>query len=150
MVIKTTKSALETIELGKKIGQLVKDTNVVILLDGNLAAGKTTLAKGIAKGMGIKTIVNSPTFTIMKQYKNNEDKNLYHLDLYRLNEMGLDFDLEEYVDDFNSVVVIEWPYQVEELLPKEHIYINLQGIDNIRKIKIKAIGSKYKTLVDLL
>lgn len=150
MQIKTTKSSLETVELGEKIGNLVKNQHVVILLDGNLAAGKTTLTKGIAKGMGINDIVNSPTFTIMKQYSNEEGRKLYHLDLYRLNEMGMDFDLEEYVDDLESVVVIEWPYQVSELLPEDHIYIRFEGIENLRKLKIESVGSKYTEIVAAL
>lgn len=148
-VIKTI-SDKETIALGVKLGQIVKDINAVILLDGDLAAGKTTFTKGIAKGMGINEIVNSPTFTIMKQYTNEYGKSLYHLDLYRLNEMGMDYDLEEYVDDLNSVVVIEWPFQVEELLPKEHIYIKIEGLNDNRTFNINYNGMKYKKVVDLL
>src|SRR5690554_815111 len=132
-----TYSDLETIALGEKIGRAVKDLNVIILLDGGLAAGKTTLTKGIAKGLGINDIIKSPTFTIMRTYENN-NKKLYHLDLYRLNELGLDFDLEEYVYDDEGVVVIEWPYQVEELLPNKYIKINITNDFDSRTFEISA------------
>lgn len=144
-VIKTN-NATETIELGIKIGQIIKGSHVVILLDGDLAAGKTTLTKGIAKGLGINSVVKSPTFTIMRQYENNDSK-LYHLDLYRLSEIGLDFDLEEYVDDLKSIVVIEWPFQVLELLPKEYIKIFIEGSNDDRTFNITYEGN-LKEVVD--
>lgn len=144
MIFKTNSSS-ETIELGKKIGKAVKGSHSVILLDGNLAAGKTTLTKGIAKGLGINDIIKSPTFTIMRQYE-NEGIKLYHLDLYRLNELGLDFDLEEYVFDNDSVVVIEWPFQVKELLPNEYIKIDINGENDFREFKITT-SKKYEEVL---
>lgn len=134
-----TNSREETIELGEKIVKAMpKDCNV-ILLDGNLSAGKTTITKGFAKALGITSIVNSPTFTILKTYQGN--KTLYHLDLYRLNEIGNDFDLEDYIDQENSFTVIEWPYQVLELLPNKHVKINLKFVsDDIREIEVHSIN----------
>lgn len=130
-----TNNYLETIELGRKIGSLIRGKHVVILLVGDLAAGKTTLTKGIAKGLGINSIIKSPTFTIMRNYEEN-DSILYHLDLYRLSEIGNDFDLEEYVNDPNGVVVIEWPFQVNDLLPSEYIKINITGIEDSRTFEV--------------
>lgn len=135
-IIKTY-SDFETIELGEKLGKLVKGMHVVFLLDGDLAAGKTTLTKGIAKGLGISEVIKSPTFTIMRTYE-TEDAKLYHLDLYRLSEVGGDFDLEEYVFDEDSVVVIEWPYQVIELLPNNYIKIDIENNIEYRTFKISA------------
>lgn len=132
-----TYSDLETIELGKKIGMAVKGEHVVILLEGNLAAGKTTLTKGIALGLGITDVIKSPTFTIMRTYENDGIK-LYHLDLYRLNELGLDFDLEEYVYDDEGVVVIEWPFQVMDLIPSKHIKIKIENNFDSRAFEITA------------
>lgn len=137
MKIYKTYSDLETVALGEKIGRAIKDLNIIILLDGGLAAGKTTLTKGIAKGLGINDIIKSPTFTIMRYYENNNIK-LYHLDLYRLNELGLDFDLEEYVYDDEGIVVIEWPYQVEELLPNKYIKIKITNNFDYRTFEITA------------
>lgn len=145
-----TYSNNETINLGKKIGTLIKDTKAIILLKGDLASGKTTLTKGIAVGLGITDIIKSPTFTIMREYKIDELMTLYHLDLYRMSEVGLDFDLEEYIYNENSIVVIEWPNQVLELLPKEYLNIELEGLNETRNIKITGVGEKYEKLVSLI
>ncbi|HKL95371.1 MAG TPA: tRNA (adenosine(37)-N6)-threonylcarbamoyltransferase complex ATPase subunit type 1 TsaE [Haploplasma sp.] len=148
MIIKTN-DANETILLGEKLGKALINRHAVILLDGDLAAGKTTFTKGIAKGLGVNSIIKSPTFTIMRQYE-GLNNNLYHLDLYRLDDMGMDFDLEEYVDDLNSVVVIEWPYQVEELLPSEFIKIHISRIsDEERKFEISYLGNYGEVLEKL-
>lgn len=143
-----TNNELETIKLGEKLGKLIKGKHVVILLDGDLAAGKTTFTKGIAKGLGINKIIKSPTFTIMKKYEEN-DQLLYHLDLYRLSEVGLDFDLEEYVDDENGVVVIEWPFQVIDILPSEYIKISISGNNDERLFTITSTN-KYKEVIEKL
>lgn len=143
-----TNSDLETIELGIKIGKLIKDEKVIILLEGGLAAGKTTLTKGIAKGLGITQIIKSPTFTIMKKYPINDNKSLYHLDLYRLTEMGMDFDLEEYIYEDNSIAVIEWPNQVEDLLPNDHIKIKISGFNDSRVINITSTSENLDKVVD--
>jgi len=135
-----TNNPNETIELGKKIGKILK-INDVVLLDGDLSAGKTTLTKGIGDALGVKKIINSPTFTIVKEYKG--DINLYHLDLYRLNGVNNDFDLEEYFDA-GGVCVIEWPNQVSEIIPKEYLKIEIERIDDLnREFRISGIG-RYK------
>lgn len=112
----------ETIMLGEKLGNVLENGDVVLLL-GDLSAGKTTFTKGIGKALGVTRIINSPTFTIVKSYKGTK-ATLYHLDLYRLDGLNNDFDLYEYIET-DGVCVIEWPYQVEELLPKEYILVNI-------------------------
>lgn len=143
-----TNSKEETIELGYALmEQMPKDMNV-ILLNGDLSSGKTTFTKGIAKSLGIKQVVNSPTFTILKIYQGN--KTLYHLDLYRMHDVGTDFDLEEYINDKSGVAVIEWPHQVDELLPKRYVEVQLTWLDeNQRRIEIKSMGDDGKWLVNI-
>lgn len=139
-----TYSAEETIELGKKIGNIL-NPNDVVLLTGDLSAGKTTLTKGIGKALGVTKIINSPTFTIVKEYKGKCP--LYHLDLYRLDGLNNDFDLEEYIEG-DGVCVIEWPYQVEEILPKEYLEINLKRLSEFeRSIEVRANGSRYEEVL---
>ena len=84
----------------------------------------------------------------MKKYEEN-DQLLYHLDLYRLSEVGLDFDLEEYVDDENGVVVIEWPFQVIDILPSEYIKISISGNNDERLFTITSTN-KYKEVIEKL
>lgn len=132
-----TNNSLETIELGKKIGNILKIGDVV-LLDGDLSAGKTTLTKGIGISLGVKKVINSPTFTIVKEYFGNVK--LYHLDLYRLDGLNNDFDLEEYIEG-DGICVIEWPMQVSEIIPNDYLKVNLKRIDeNKREISIEGIG----------
>ena len=140
-----TNSSEETINLGYEIGNLLKPGDVVLLV-GDLSGGKTTLTKGIGKALGVSRVINSPTFTIVKTYKGSK-YNLYHLDLYRLDGLNNDFDLEEYIET-DAVCVIEWPHQVEELLPKEYLNLDIKLIgENKREITISAVGAKYEEIV---
>jgi tRNA threonylcarbamoyladenosine biosynthesis protein TsaE len=152
MKIKHTYSPEETENLGYELGLLLKDeSKIVILLDGDLGAGKTTLTKGLARGIGVKEIVNSPTFTIMKKY-NTKDyfRYLYHIDLYRLSEVGEDFDLEEYIDG-QGMVVVEWPYKVTEFMPKDYLLIQIEKTsENEREFKMTCVGMPCKRAVQYI
>lgn len=134
----------ETIELGFKIGSLL-EAGDVLLLAGDLGAGKTTFTKGIGKALGIKRTINSPTFTIVKEYNGTLD--LYHLDLYRLDGLGNDFDLEDYFTR-DGVVVCEWPNNVDEILPDEYLLIEIfrDTLDK-RIIRLTPKGERYCKLV---
>lgn len=138
-------SASDMIALGEAIGKVV-DANMVIALDGDLGAGKTTLTKGIAKGLGIKTIVNSPTFVIMKIYEGR--LTLYHLDVYRTNDS--EFELAEYFE-MGGVSIIEWSSYIESLLPNGclHIYISDLGNDK-RKLELEWLDDAYNKVVEAL
>ncbi|MDY0075251.1 MAG: tRNA (adenosine(37)-N6)-threonylcarbamoyltransferase complex ATPase subunit type 1 TsaE [Acholeplasmataceae bacterium] len=152
MKVRKTYSESETEALGYELGLLLKDEpKVVILLDGDLGSGKTTLTKGIARAIGIQDVVNSPTFTLMKKYKSKDRlKTLYHLDLYRLEGIGSDFDLEEYIDG-QGMIVVEWPYQAAELLPKDYLLVKIDKTsDTTREITMTCIGFPCKRAVQLI
>lgn len=137
-------SAEDTIQLGKRIGKALKPKDVVLLI-GDLSAGKTTLTKGIGLGLGVTKIINSPTFTIVKEYKGKYP--LYHLDLYRLNGLNSDFDLEEFIEG-DGVCVIEWPYQIKEILPDEYLQVEFTQIEETgRRIRIEAKGLRYEEVL---
>lgn len=137
-----TNNDIETIEFAYKLGKQLKKGDV-LLLTGDLGAGKTTFTKGIGKALNIKKTINSPTFTILKIY--NGDINLHHMDFYRLENTHLfDFDLEEYITD-ETINVIEWPYMKKEYLPAEYIEIQIKRIsDDKRKINVSYKGERYK------
>ena len=148
MKIKYTKNEFETVNLGYQFGHLL-EPGMVVLLEGALAAGKTTFTKGIGKALGIKEIINSPSFTIMKSYKNNNQE-LYHFDFYRMTEEGADFDFEDYINSC-AISVIEWPNNVKSLLPREYILINIETIElDERKFSFTAVGSKYLKVVNYI
>src|SRR5574344_312759 len=139
-----TKSNIETIALGEKLGALLNKSDCILLV-GDLSAGKTTFTKGIGKGLGVTRIINSPTFTIVKTYTGRIP--LYHLDLYILDGVNNDFDLEEYFYS-DGVCVVEWPYQVTEILPKEYLLIEIKIDDmNERTFIFKANNSRYESII---
>lgn len=145
MKVKKTNSAEETIYLGHQVGLLLKQ-GMVVLLDGPLAAGKTTFTKGIGLALEIVENINSPTFTLLKRYM-NDDYKLYHIDLYRLTEEGYDFDMEDYIFS-DGITVIEWPFNVPSLLPKEYLLVKFDLVnENERIIKFEAKGKDYEKVV---
>lgn len=120
----TTKSAEETIELGRKIGKLLKQGDV-IAMQGTLAAGKTTITKGIAEALGVKDTITSPTFCLISEYEGTMP--LYHMDVYRL-DGGEDF-VNLGTDDMiygNGVSIIEWSEKIMDELPKKTIILKLE------------------------
>ncbi len=134
MTIRTT-SAGQTREFGKSFAKKLTG-GAVICLYGNLGAGKTTLVQGIARGLGIKKRVISPTFVLMRQYNH-----LYHIDLYRLEtvEDTTALGLEELWSDPANILLIEWPEKIQQLLPKDHWEIKLTSIgENEREISYEA------------
>ncbi len=123
-----THSEEETIELGRRIAATLP-SRVVVLLIGNLGAGKTILAKGIASGLGAAQPdeVSSPTFTLIHEYGGHELKApVYHIDLYRLerDDQVATLGLDE-IFDRDAVVLIEWGERFPQLMPKERIEIRL-------------------------
>ena len=141
-----SRSEKETRLLGERLGNLLSKGSV-ITLKGDLASGKTTFTKGIGKALNIKEVINSPTFTILKIY--HGDKNLYHVDAYRLENNDYDLGLDEYFDD--GIMVIEWPEYYQNYLPKQYLEIEFEYIDeDTRKIEMIAHGEKYERILDLL
>jgi len=129
----------ETALLGRKLSAELKPGDVLALY-GDLAAGKTTLTRGIAEGFHANQPATSPTFTLINEYPGMIP--LYHFDCYRIRDAReiLYLGFEEYLD-MEGVVVVEWPQKVEEFLPDEtiRIYLKLSSLDeNIRLISIDS------------
>ena len=133
-----TKRKEETQDLGYRLGKLIKQP-VTLLMFGDLGAGKTTFTQGLAKGLGVTRRVNSPTFNILKIYQGRLP--LYHLDAYRLEGIHQDLGFEEYLEDSDGVVVVEWPMYITDLLPENNIRITIvNGNDDQRMITIETNG----------
>lgn len=131
-----TKSREETVKLGAKIAKDFKKGDVIALI-GELGSGKTTLVKGIAKGLGVKNSrhVNSPSFVIIKEYQGKIS--LYHFDVFRLDSAS-DLDSVGYEEYFygDGICVVEWADKIRKLLPKKHLEIKIKILgDSIREIK---------------
>ncbi len=118
------------LEFGKSFASQLSDTHVIELI-GDVGAGKTTFVRGLAEGLGIKEPVTSPSFTISKTYAIPGGKTLVHYDFYRLPDPGLMAeDLEENLNDENSIVIVEWADSVSNLLPKNHIKLEIKYNDD--------------------
>lgn len=140
----TISSSEEMINLGYKIGSSL-EANMVLALEGDLGAGKTTMTKGIAKGLGITEIINSPTFTIMKIHEGR--LTLYHMDVYRLSNDSGDDDLEEFLYQ-GGVAVIEWASNFPNILPDEYLLINIfTNADATRTVVLEANSPKYEEII---
>ena len=129
-----------TLQIGEDLGRKLQKGSVVSLR-GSLGAGKTVLAKGIAKAIGIKEAIVSPTFTIVQEYDGSSMK-MYHLDLYRLSgedefeSMGG----EEFLYP-DGITLIEWSEKIEDMLPEDTVYISITiNEDQSRNIEIEGIS----------
>lgn len=147
----TTKSPQQTEQFGYNLGRLLFPSSIV-LLNGDLGAGKTTISKGIARGLGINSTVTSPSFLVIREYYGDR-LDLYHIDAYRIEsaEELFEIGVEEYLDS-NGVVVIEWPAVFAELLPDQYLKItilrnNNDCNDQTRVLKLEAQGERYFTLL---
>lgn len=137
----------ETQALALKLAELVAPQDT-ITLEGDLGAGKTTFTQSFAKGLGIKRNVNSPTFTIMKQYEGRIPLN--HLDVYRLEDSDEDLGWDE-IFYGDAVTVVEWAHLIEEELPKVRLAIEITRIDDTsRKFIFKPMGENYVRLCEEL
>ncbi|KHD85309.1 tRNA (adenosine(37)-N6)-threonylcarbamoyltransferase complex ATPase subunit type 1 TsaE [Heyndrickxia ginsengihumi] len=135
----------ETNAFAEKLASFLQPGDV-LLLEGDLGAGKTTFTKGIAKGLGIKRTVNSPTFTIIKEYQGRIP--LYHMDVYRLEDTFEDLGFDEYFDG-DGVTIVEWAHLIEDQLPTEYLKINLHHAGNDRReLMLEPVGKRYVLLCE--
>ena len=132
MLTFTTSSAEETIELGKKIGKLLKKGDI-IAMQGTLAAGKTTITKGIAQALGITETITSPTFCLISEYEGTIP--LYHMDVYRLD--GTEDFINLGTDDMlygDGVSIIEWSEKIMEELPSSTIILKITPLEDGKRL----------------
>jgi tRNA threonylcarbamoyladenosine biosynthesis protein TsaE len=139
-------SEQEMLDFGEKYAKSILSMNNIqqnsseakaIELVGDVGAGKTTFVRGLAKGLGIKESVTSPSFTISKIYAMNNGGNLVHYDFYRLSDPGLmSDDLQENLSNPKNIVVIEWGESIVNLLPDNRIQITIiYNDDDTRSVK---------------
>ncbi|MGC8792925.1 MAG: tRNA (adenosine(37)-N6)-threonylcarbamoyltransferase complex ATPase subunit type 1 TsaE [Bryobacteraceae bacterium] len=140
MAVYYTKSEEETVELGRQLARSLPRKCVVLLI-GELGAGKTTLAKGIAHGLGAASPdeVSSPTFTVVHEY--GDGPKVYHVDLYRIGraEELESLGLEELLDQ-DAVVLVEWGERFPRLWPEDRIEIRIERLsDERRRLRLETV-----------
>lgn len=150
MQIMHAKDEAETKAIAAELAQYL-EAGDVILLEGDLGAGKTTFTKGLAEGLGIKRVIKSPTYTLIREYKDGRLP-LYHMDVYRLEETGgSDLGLEEYFEG-EGISVVEWATFIPEDIPEQHLEIHLEPIGSNRmerKITFIPKGKHFENLLQI-
>lgn len=147
MFQRTTHTAEDTRIIAEKLAKLLEPGDV-LTLSGDLGAGKTTFTQGLAKGLGVEDVVNSPTFTLIREYEGRLP--LYHMDVYRLGEKAgsEDLGIDEYLYG-DGVSVIEWADYIEPLLPEEILQVHIRKIgESDREIEITGKGSRFNGLLE--
>lgn len=143
------KDEQETKKIAASLAKLLNSGDV-LLLEGNLGAGKTTFTKGLAEGLGIKRVIKSPTYTLIREYDEGRVP-LYHMDVYRLEETGgTDLGLEEYFEG-EGISVIEWATFIPEDIPEQHLEIRLKPAGEElteREITFIPKGHRYEILIE--
>lgn len=140
----------DTEEFGIKLGKLLKPGDIVCL-NGDLGAGKTTMAKAIGIGLDVDEYITSPSFTLINQYRGRMI--VYHFDVYRLEYVDELFDLgfDEYFYG-DGVCIIEWAERIKRFLPEDRVDIDIKKTDNYdeRILHISGNGSRYKEIIEEL
>ena len=141
-----SKSVEDTLTIAENI-ESEKFENMVICLDGELGSGKTVFVKGFASALGIDDNITSPTFNIIKEYLNGELP-LYHMDVYRLDEVSEDIGIRDYYN-MGGVTIIEWAEIIKDKLPEERLEITFKLVDeDTRVLLFKPLGKKYEDLCE--
>lgn len=143
-IILLSDSAERTRQIGIRLGECLRVGDVV-LLHGDLGAGKTTLAQGIARGLGIGDVIQSPTFTLVNEHRpasgNESGPRLYHIDLYRIDDGDLDeIGFDDYLAPDDGVSLIEWPERAATRLPAASLVVELQAVgEGQRRLVLRSL-----------
>ena len=145
-----SRSPEQTRRLGQRLGAALQPGDV-ICLQGDLGAGKTTFVQGIAQGWDSRDAVSSPTFIIVNVYRNRDEKQLFHLDAYRLDSILEAEELDLQSMQAQGALLNEWPERMERLIPRDRLWIRFEHVDQEeRRMKMTSHGNRYDELLDIL
>ncbi|KKF45856.1 tRNA (adenosine(37)-N6)-threonylcarbamoyltransferase complex ATPase subunit type 1 TsaE [Streptococcus uberis] len=139
-----SENEMELMDFGSQLGKLLKEGDILILT-GELGAGKTTLTKGIAKGLDISQMIKSPTYTIVREYQGRLP--LYHLDVYRIGDDPDSIDLDDFIYG-GGVTVIEWGNLLDLSLFDDYLEIVLSKKEDGRSLDLRAKGVRSQQLLE--
>lgn len=138
-----TYNEMELVAIGERIGALCEPGQLLIL-SGDLGAGKTTLTKGLAKGLDIDQMIKSPTYTIVREYEGTMP--LYHLDVYRIGDDPDSIDLDEFLYG-EGLTVIEWGELLDLTMLDDYLFVRIEKEGEGRRLSFKAFGAKSNRLL---
>ena len=133
----------ELIQWGQRLGKLLRAGDVLVLT-GDLGAGKTTFTKGLALGLGISQMIKSPTYTIVREYEGRLP--LYHLDVYRIGNDPDSIDLDDFLFG-EGATIIEWGELIEPSLSDAYLKIFIRKLEDGRELDFEAHGARAEALV---
>ncbi len=144
-----SKSGIDTMNIAKELAKYMQKGDIIVLT-GELGAGKTKFTEGFASYFNLQDEISSPTFNIVNEYKNDK-ATIYHFDVYRLEDSDEFYEIggEEYFE--KGICLIEWGELIEDVLPKELIIIKFEKNDDsedYRNIEITANGTKYENVLE--
>lgn len=144
-------NAIEATEaIGETMGAALRGGEIIVLVS-DVGGGKTTLTKGIGKGLEVTDVVQSPTFTISRLYHARDGLELHHFDFYRLQDAGImAAELAESLSQPNAVVVIEWAGIVADVLPEQKIRIDISSPNETSRVFAFDIPNQYGYLLSAL
>jgi tRNA threonylcarbamoyladenosine biosynthesis protein TsaE len=145
-----SRSPEQTRRVGMRLGRALQPGDV-ICLQGDLGAGKTTFAQGVAQGWGSLDEVSSPTFILVNLYRRADGAQLFHMDAYRLESAAEadELDLEAMLEQ--GPLLIEWPERIQSLMPQDRIWVQLEYLaEEQRQMRFKSTGKRYDALLSHL
>ncbi len=151
-VLVTTRGVAQTRRLGRRLAALLHAGDV-LLLQGELGAGKTALAQGVGTGLGVETPVTSPTFVLLARHEPAAEGRrlaLFHADLYRLGDADEVAELALAEQAAAGVLLVEWPERGVEALPAEHLLVRIEpgAEESERRLTFVAMGERYRRVLD--
>lgn len=140
----------QTRHVGRCLGGALQAGDV-LCLQGDLGAGKTTFVQGVAEGWGSVDSVSSPTFIIVNQYRSASERQLFHMDAYRLDSTPEAEELDLDAMLARGPLLIEWPERMQRLIPHESLWIQFIDIDDDKRhLKFRSQGKRYDDLLEIV
>lgn len=137
----------DTARLGQIIADALRSRTLTITLHGDLGAGKTAFARELGRALGVTRTINSPTFNIMKAYRQKDGRPFYHMDAYRLEEGNADLGFEECFEE--GICAVEWPQYIAEQIPQDHLALELEEqADGSRSARLSAFGAQSAEILE--
>lgn len=145
-----SRSPEQTRHMGTRLGGALQPGDVVCL-QGDLGAGKTTFVQGVAEGWGSIDAVSSPTFIIVNQYRDGNERQLFHMDAYRLDSTHEAEEIDIDAMLARGPLLVEWPERMERLIPRDRLWVQLETMnEDEREMKFKAHGKRYDELLEIV
>lgn len=139
----------DTRDFAQRLARAIQGQTITLTLDGDLGAGKTAFTRYLGQALGVKGTINSPTFTIMKSYRQENGEPFYHMDAYRLEGAHQDLGFEECFEE--GICAVEWSEYIADQIPADHLAMTIEGAqEDSRTVEICGTGENSRRIVESL